>query len=131
LCPVGREHSALHDRFPMPYYKEMALTGARISSERAYQIGFLNAVSDNPKGAAMELAKKIASTGPQAAETTKLMLASAMGEDVGASIEAIASTAEKAEGVTSFFEKRKPDFGSYQYCQDSERNSIGCKEYLR
>ena len=116
IVPGWSGTQRLARQIPHAVLKEMVFTGTRISAERAYQIGFLNAIANDPKGLSIELAKNIAATAPQATETTKMMLASAMGEDVGASIEAIASTAmaptaEKTEGVKAFFEKRKPQFG--------------------
>lgn len=102
-------------QFPAAVLKEMALTGARLTAERAYQIGFLNAVTDAPRDAADEMVGRIVASGPQATETAKWQVSAALGEDGAASIEALAGaamapTAEKAEGVAAFFEKRKPRF---------------------
>lgn len=102
---------------PPAILKEMALTGARLTADHAYHIGFLNAVDDDPCAAAMEMATRITAQSPQATETAKWMIAAALGEDRAASIEAIAGaamapTADKAEGVTAFLEKRKPVFGA-------------------
>lgn len=104
---------------PPAILKEMALTGARISAKRGYEVGFLNAIDDDPRGVAEEMALRIAKTAPQATETAKWMIAAALGEDQASAIEAIAgaataTTAEKAEGVSAFVEKRKPDFGAVQ-----------------
>lgn len=101
---------------PAAVLKEMALTGARIPAERAYQIGFLNEISDQPRAAALEMASRIVAAGGQATETAKWLIGAALGEDTGASVEALAGaamapSAEKAEGVAAFLEKRKPDFG--------------------
>lgn len=103
-------------QLPSAVLKEMALTGTRLSAERAYQLGFLNAVSEDPLGAAREIAERISGNAPQATETAKWMIAAALGEDRAANMEiiagaALADSAEKAEGVAAFGEKRKPDFG--------------------
>lgn len=115
IVPGWSGTQRLADQFPAAVLKEMALTGARISAERAFQIGFLNEISDDPAASAKEMAERIVSAGPQATETAKWLIASALGEDTSANVEALAgaamaSTAEKAEGVAAFFNKRKPQF---------------------
>lgn len=102
---------------PAAVLKEMALTGARLSAERAWQVGFLNSVSDDPRAAAQEIASRIIAAAPQATETAKWMIASALGEDAGSAVEAIAGAAmasspEKTEGVAAFLDKRTPAFGT-------------------
>jgi len=104
-------------QLPPAVLKEMALTGTRLSADRAYQLGFLNAVADDPRAAALEIADRIIASAPQATETAKWLVNAALGEDSAAGIEAIAgaamaATQEKAEGVAAFAEKRKPDFGT-------------------
>ncbi len=100
---------------PEPMVKEMALFGRRISAERAVATGFAIAASDN----ALELAREIAAEGavlsPRATEIAKNMIHAAVGEDRDASIEAlgsaaIAASADRAEGVAAFQEKRNPAF---------------------
>jgi len=100
---------------PEPVVKEMALFGRRISAERAHQLGFVAEVSEAPQEAAREILAKLAKTSPRATEVAKYMLHAAAGEDRPAMIEALASgmvaaSADKAEGVAAFTEKRKPDF---------------------
>lgn len=117
IVPGWSGTQRLASQIPAAVLKEMALTGARITSDRAYQIGFLNGVSEDPRAAADEIANRIVSAAPQATETAKWMTAAALGEDTAASIEAIAGaalagTADKAEGVAAFAEKRKPEFGT-------------------
>ena len=103
-------------QLPPAILKEMALSGARLSAERAHQVGFLNAIADDPHAAAHDMAAKISGSGPQATETAKWLISAALDEDAGACIEALAGaamapTAEKVEGVAAFAEKRSPDFG--------------------
>ncbi|MEM1428265.1 MAG: enoyl-CoA hydratase/isomerase family protein [Pseudomonadota bacterium] len=115
IVPGWSGTQRLAGQIPPAILKEMALTGARLSAERAYQIGFLNAVSDDPLAEAQRLAARIAASAPQATETAKWMISAAIGEDTAASIEALAGaamapTADKAEGVAAFLEKRTPQY---------------------
>lgn len=116
IVPGWSGTQRLAGQIPHAILKEMALTGARISAERAREIGFLNSVVDDPRAAALEIADRVSDNAPQATETAKWLIAAAINEDVAASIEALAGAAmapteEKAEGVAAFAEKRKADFG--------------------
>lgn len=100
---------------PEPMVKEMALFGRRISSERAVDCGFAAAIADDVLSVALEMADGVATLSPRATEISKNMIHAAVGEDRDASIEAlgsaaIAATADRAEGVAAFQEKRKPAF---------------------
>ncbi|MEM8855364.1 MAG: enoyl-CoA hydratase-related protein, partial [Pseudomonadota bacterium] len=100
---------------PPAVLKQMAFAGQRLSAERALELGFVNAVADNPGAEADAIAAKILTSAPQAVEVTKCLLAAALGEGGEASIEALAGAAmaaspEKDEGVAAFLEKRKPQF---------------------
>lgn len=95
--------------------KEMALFGRRISAERALQVGFVAEVADDPRAAADAMAARVCELSPRAVEIAKSMIHAAQGEDTGAMIEALGSAAiaaseDRAEGVGSFREKRKPKF---------------------
>ena len=100
---------------PEPVLKEMAIFGRRIGADRAHMLGFVAEVSDDPQAAAMEIAGALQAASPRAAEVAKYMIHAASGEDRAAMVEAlgagmIAATADKAEGVAAFAEKRKPAF---------------------
>lgn len=117
IVPGWSGSQRLAGQLPPAVLKEMALTGARLSAERAWQVGFLNAVSDDPRAAALEIAERIIAAAPQATETVKWMIAAAIGEDAGSAVEAIAGAAmavspEKTEGVAAFLDKRAPEFGT-------------------
>ena len=100
---------------PEPMLKEMALFGRRISAERALACGFVAEISDDPAVTARAIAEKLLTTSPRATEVAKYMIHAKIGEDRDAMIEAlgsgmIAASADKAEGVEAFAEKRKPVF---------------------
>ncbi|MBF9049710.1 enoyl-CoA hydratase/isomerase family protein [Roseobacter sp. HKCCD9010] len=100
---------------PEPVVKEMALFGRRLDAERALALGFVADVADDPLAAAEVIAACLAQTSPRATEVAKYLIHAAADEDRAAVTEAlaggmIAASADKAEGVAAFTEKRKPDF---------------------
>ncbi|TRW98683.1 enoyl-CoA hydratase/isomerase family protein [Paracoccus sp. M683] len=100
---------------PEPVLKEMALFGRRLSADRALACGFVAEIASDPLATASEIAAKLLTTSPRATEVAKYMIHAAVGEDRDAMIEAlgsgmIAASADKAEGVAAFAEKRKPVF---------------------
>ena len=100
---------------PEPVVKEMALFGHRIKADRALAFGFVAAVDDDPRAIAEALLARAITLSPRAVEIAKAMIHAGQGEDRGAMIEAlgsaaIAASADRAEGVGAFREKRKPDF---------------------
>jgi len=99
--------------------KELVLTGDMITAQRAFEIGLVNKVV--PAGelmpAARELARKILSRGPVAVRLAKMAMNRGLDLDLGnaCALEAGAfatgfATADRAEGIAAFLEKRKPDF---------------------
>lgn len=100
---------------PEPVLREMALFGRRLDAQRALSCGFVAEVSDDPLATAQEIAARLLTTSPRATEVAKYMINAAVGEDRAAMIETlgsgmIAASADKAEGVAAFAEKRKPVF---------------------
>jgi len=77
--------------------------------------GFVAEVSDDPQTVAETIAGGVMSASPCAVEVAKYQIHAAVGEDRAAMIEAlgsgmIAASADKAEGVAAFSQKRKPVF---------------------
>lgn len=99
--------------------KELILTGDPIDAETALRIGLVNSVVPHEDliEASKRLAQKIASTGPTAIRLAKTCMNRSMESDIftGAAYEAEAfglcfSTGEPREGISAFFEKRKPEW---------------------
>ena len=95
--------------------KEMALFGHRIKADRALACGFVAAVDEDPRAAALALLERAVTLSPRAVEVAKTMIHAAQGEDRAAMVEAlgsaaIAATDDRAEGVAAFRDKRTPDF---------------------
>lgn len=100
---------------PEAVVKEMALFGHRIRADRALALGFAAAVDDDARAAAIVLLDRAIGLSPRAVEIAKTMIHAAAGEDRAAMVEAlgsaaIAASADRAEGVAAFRDKRKPDF---------------------
>lgn len=100
---------------PEPVVKEMALFGRRITAERAYAMGFVAEVTDDPRAASEAIAAKVCALSPRAVEISKSMIHAGQGEDSAALIEALGSaaigaSADRDEGVAAFRQKRKAEF---------------------
>ena len=97
--------------------KELIFTGDSIDAETGLQIGLVNRVVPHEElmQVSRSVAKQIASMGPAAVKLAKACMNRSMESDIhtGSAYEAEAfgicfSTGEPREGITAFFEKRKP-----------------------
>ena len=106
-------------RMPYKVGLEWALTGEPMSAQRAYDIGFVNAIS--PKGghvqAARALAERIAVNAPMVVRAIKHLALETLPPNPMASyyphrrmLEAIADSEDAREGAAAFREKRAPKF---------------------
>lgn len=115
IVPGWSGTQRLTRQLPPTIIKEMALLGKHLTAQRAYDLGFVNAIAEDSRAVARVMAEEIALKSAHATEVTKLMIQAALGEATDSAVEAlggglIAGTDDKAEGVASFLEKRKPDF---------------------
>lgn len=98
---------------------EMAMTGRKIKSEEALQIGLVNRVvaDDQLTEETGKLAAKLAALPPRGISLTKRAINAAWNNDLPAQLDYEAmlqttagQTHDHREGVIAFLEKRKPDF---------------------
>jgi enoyl-CoA hydratase/carnithine racemase len=117
MVPGWSGTQRLVKRFGSQIVRRMVLGGEVFTAEEARLNGLVDAVVDSGTvlAAAREYASRIATRGPAALETSKLMIAIASGEDNGSAVEAlgsilIAKTGDLKEGVAAFTEKRTASF---------------------
>ena len=98
--------------------KELALTGDFISAQRAYEIGFVNRITDGAAlDTAMELASKIAANGPMALIASKRIInerpdwnSENMWQKQSEIAASIMASNDAREGAAAFAQKRKPNW---------------------
>ena len=98
--------------------KELALTGDFISAQRAYEIGFVNRLTDGAAiGAALELARKVAANGPLALISSKQIIdqrpdwnSQNMWQKQSEIAAKVMTSNDAREGAAAFAEKRKPNW---------------------
>jgi enoyl-CoA hydratase/carnithine racemase len=117
---TGGMIAGLAARIPHKIAMEMMLVGEAITAERAYQVGLANRVV--AEGAeietALELAHKIVDLAPLALATMKRFVndhvlpkgPAELAAGFGAELAAVRHSADAAEGVLAFKEKRKPRY---------------------
>ncbi|MCX7285589.1 MAG: crotonase/enoyl-CoA hydratase family protein [Novosphingobium sp.] len=97
---------------------ELALTGDFINAARAYEIGFINRISDGPAiDEARVLAARIAENGPMALIASKAVISEShewteadMWDRQQAIVGPVMVSQDSREGATAFAEKRKPNW---------------------
>lgn len=98
--------------------KELALTGDFITAQRAYEIGFVNRITDGAAlDAALELASKIAANGPLALIASKQIIddrpdwnSENMWQKQSEIAASIMASNDAREGAAAFAQKRKPNW---------------------
>ena len=98
--------------------KELALTGDFITAQRAYEIGFVNRITDGAAlDVAIELASKIAANGPMALIASKRIInerpdwnSETMWTKQSEIAASIMASKDAREGAAAFAEKRKPNW---------------------
>ena len=116
---TGGGISSVVTRMPHKVAMEFVLVGEELPVERAYQIGFVNAIT--PKGRhimeAQVMAAKIAGNAPLVVQALKKLARDAMPRgpldtvaDARRVLDAIRDSDDLKEGVAAFREKRKPEF---------------------
>jgi enoyl-CoA hydratase len=97
---------------------ELALTGDFITAARAYELGFINQVSEGPSlEAAKALAARVAANGPLALIASKAIVRDShewseaeMWDKQQAYIAPVFTSQDAREGATAFAEKRAPNW---------------------
>jgi methylglutaconyl-CoA hydratase len=108
LRQVGEKHA-----------RDLLLTGRIISADEAFRIGLINEVvaPEKLRDRALELAAQLMESSPASLLYTKRLLSSHAAEELDIQIKsavrenaAIRSTSDFREGISSFLEKRKPNW---------------------
>jgi enoyl-CoA hydratase len=105
--------------FPLNLARELILTGAPVSAERAFAAGFVNVLTEagGAVDAAVELAQRICRNAPLSVQACMAAINAGLAATAEAgwaatdqAKAAILGTADTAEGVRSFLEKRPPEW---------------------
>ena len=114
---AGAGSTDLPRRIPLNVALEMGLTGDRITAQRAYELGLVNAVhpKETVREEALALAKRIAANGPISLRLTKQLMYATLDVDratmrarADEAAEYINGTDDATEGPLAFVEKRAP-----------------------
>lgn len=97
--------------------KELTWTGRKVGGEEAVRIGLATRLADDPRAAALDLARELAGKNPDAIRGAKRLFDPAAGRDVveqlayeRTTIGSLIGGPNQVEAVTAFFEKRDPAF---------------------
>lgn len=97
--------------------KELAFTGRMVDGRECVELGLATHLADDPRAAAMALAREIAGKSPDAIRGAKRLISMAgqvsLAEGFAAEAETMASligSPNQTESVKAYFEKRQPDY---------------------
>lgn len=117
IFPAGGSTVRLPVQIPYVKAMELLLTGDLITAAEALELGFLNYVTDDVMGKAMEIAEKIAANGPLAVKAIRRSAKQCLGlaEQDALRLETqisapIFQTEDAREGPRAFMEKRTPQY---------------------
>jgi len=115
IFPAGGSTVRLPVQIPYAKAMELLLTGDLITAAEALDFGFLNYVTDDVVGKAMEIAQKIAANGPLAVKAIRRSVKECLGKPerdalkIETEISApVFRTEDAREGPRAFMEKRQP-----------------------
>ncbi|RKS73233.1 enoyl-CoA hydratase/carnithine racemase [Actinomadura pelletieri DSM 43383] len=97
--------------------KELTFTGRMITGAEAVRLGLATRTADDPRAAALELAREIAGNSPDAVRGAKHLLNRAADADLAGqfleesrTLDALRGSPNQVEAVHAYFEKRPPEF---------------------
>ena len=115
IFPAGGSTVRLPVQMPYAKAMELLLTGDLITADEALGYGFLNYVTDDVMGKAMEIAQKIAANGPIAVRAIRRSAKECLGKPEREALRLeteistpVFKTADAQEGPRAFMEKRAP-----------------------
>ncbi|WP_067539458.1 enoyl-CoA hydratase-related protein [Nocardia crassostreae] len=103
-----------HRALPVNVARQLLLTGEALPAERAYQLGFVNELTEDggAVAAALAMARQIVANAPLSVrESLRAVERVLCADDEGATADALAALQDSkdlAEGITAFFERRPP-----------------------
>ena len=117
LVPDMAGTQLLRDLMPLDVVKELTFTAREVSGEEAVELGLATRVADDPKEAAMELAREIAQRSPDAVRASKKLLNASRVLDAKGVLKLeselqanLIGQPNQIESVKANFEKRPPVF---------------------
>jgi len=115
IFPAGGSTVRMPVQLPYAKAMELLLTGDLITADEALALGFVNYVTDDVMGKALEIARKIAQNGPLAVRAIRRSVKECLGkpEREALALETAISapvfkTEDAQEGPRAFMEKRAP-----------------------
>jgi enoyl-CoA hydratase/carnithine racemase len=117
LIPDMSGSQTLRDLVRLDVAKELAFTGRIVEAAEAQAIGLITRIDENPREAALAMAREIAQKNPQAVTLAKLLLESTWHGDDARGLEmeeklqaTLLMSHNQVEAVTAGLQKRPPQF---------------------